>query len=123
RAATGRGAKTSTLAGADAENRLGTLGLIASAFRRCWFRFQRLQLPDHRATGNFNQQILAGVSIHAIAHSKLAVLSEQPRLIVLGHKIVQVVVGFQNHAAPASAVAAAGPALGTILLALKGNTA
>src|SRR5712691_8007674 len=107
------------LAGADTESRCGILGLIATDFR-CWFR--PLQLPDHRATGNFNQQILAGVSIHAIAHAKLAVLGEQAGLIILGYEIIQIVVGFQNDAAAASAVPTAGTALGTILLALKGDT-
>jgi hypothetical protein len=37
---------------------------------------------------------------------------DEARLIILGDEIVQVVVGLQNHAAAAPAVAAARPALG-----------
>ena len=50
-------------------------------------------------------------------------LRDQPRLVILGDEIVQVVVGLQNHVAAATAVAAVGAALGTILLALESHAA
>jgi len=53
----------------------------------------------------------------------VAFLGNQARLVVLRDEIVQIVIRFENHVPAAAAVAAAGPALGTIFLTLKGNTA
>ncbi len=52
-----------------------------------------------------------------------AVLRDELRLIILGDEVVQVVVGFEDDIAAAPAVAAAGAALGAILLALERHAA
>ena len=54
-----------------------------------------------------------------LAKAEDAVLRDQPRDVILLDQIVQVVVGLQNHAAAAAAVAAARPALGHERLAMK----
>ena len=54
---------------------------------------------------------------------RFAVLGDEARLIILRDEIVQVVVGLQNDAAAAPAVAAAGAALGDIGLAMERDTA
>ena len=61
------------------------------------------------------------MAIHALPESELAVLGDEARLIVLANKIVQVVVAFEDDVPAAPAVAAAGAALGTILLALESD--
>ena len=61
------------------------------------------------------------MAVHAFAQAELAVLRDEARLVVLGDEVVQVVVGFEDDVAAAPAVAAAGPALGPILLALEGD--
>ena len=73
--------------------------------------------------GTLIDQVLAGMAVHAIAHAESAILRDEARLVILGDEVVQVVVGFEDDVAAAPAVAAAGPALGTILLALEGDAA
>jgi hypothetical protein len=63
------------------------------------------------------------MAVHAITHAESAVRRDEARLIVLGDEVVQVMVGYENDAAAATAVAAARPSLGAILLALEGDTA
>src|SRR5690242_18490465 len=63
------------------------------------------------------------MTVHALAHDGFAILCDQARLVVLGDKIVQVVIGLQNDAAAASAVAAAGAALGDVSFAMKCDAA
>jgi len=63
------------------------------------------------------------MTIHALAEAALAFGGNQSRLVVLSDEIVEVMVGLKDHIPTASAVAAARPALGDILLALKGDTA
>jgi hypothetical protein len=73
--------------------------------------------------GNLDEQILAGVAVHALAHAGFAFRRDEARLIILRDEIVQVVVGLQNHAAAAPAVAAAGAALGDVGLAMERDAA
>ena len=61
------------------------------------------------------------MAVHAFTESALAFWRNQARLIILSDKIIEVVVGFQDYIGATAAVAAAGPALGTILLPLKSN--
>ena len=81
--------------------------------------FGRRQFPHHRAARHFHDEVLAGVAIHALAHAELSVLGDQPGLIILGDQVVQVVVGFQDDIAAATAVAPARTAFRAVLLALK----
>jgi hypothetical protein len=87
------------------------------------FALPGFQLPHKSSAGNFDDQIFAGTAIHAVAHAELAVLRQEARLIILSDKIVEIMIGFQNDAAAASAVAATGAAFGTILLTLERDTA
>ena len=57
--------------------------------------------------------------IHPVAHAELTILSEQARLIILRDQVIQVVVGFENHIAAASAITSARSTFGTILFALE----
>src|SRR6187399_2805701 len=63
------------------------------------------------------------MAIHAFSHAALSNLRNQPRLVILRDQIVQVVVGLQNHAATATAVAAARTALRNISLAMESHRA
>ena len=117
-AAAGRNAKQGPLADAGAQRGAGGHRLIFPRFLRGAFRGAS---PYERAAGNFDDEVLAGMAVHAIAHAESAVLRDEARLIILGDEIVQVVVGFEDHVAAAPAVAAAGSALRTILLALEGD--
>jgi len=63
------------------------------------------------------------MAVHALAEARLAGLGDEARLIILGDEVVKVVVGLQDHAAAASAVAAARPALGDVSLAMERNAA
>ena len=84
------------------------------------FFFRRLgiaQLPHERATGNLDDEILARQAIHALAHAVMAVLGEESGLVKLLDEVVEVVARFENHVAPATAVAPAGSALGPVGLA------
>ena len=82
-----------------------------------------LQQPDHGAAGHFDNEILAGVTIHAFAHAAFADFGDQARHVVLLDEIVQVVVSLEDNAAAAATVAAAGAALGDIRFAMERNTA
>ena len=82
-----------------------------------------LRAPDEGAARHFDNQIFARVTVHAFAHPGMTILGNQARLVILCDEIVQVVIGFENHVPAAAAVAAARAALGTILLALEGDTA
>ena len=79
--------------------------------------------PDKRAAGHFHDEVFAGVAVHAFAQAGFADLCDEARLIILRDKVVEVVVGLQNHAAAAPAVAAAGAALGDVSLAMERDTA
>jgi len=63
------------------------------------------------------------MAIHAFPHAELTVLGKQSRLIILRDEIIEVVVRLQNHVAPAPAITAVRPALGTILLAPESHAA
>ena len=63
------------------------------------------------------------MAVHALAQAGLADLGDEARLIILGDEVIEVVVGLQNHAAAAPAVAAAGPALGDEGFAMERDTA
>ena len=63
------------------------------------------------------------MAVHTLAHARLAVPGDEPRDIVLRDEIVEVVVRLQRHVAAAPAVAAAGPALGDVGLAMEGDAA
>ena len=79
--------------------------------------------PNERSDGNFNDQVLPGMPIHAFSQPGMAFLRNQPRLVKLRDQVIEVVIGLKNHVSPTPAVAAAGAALGTIGLAMKGHTA
>jgi len=61
------------------------------------------------------------VAVHALAKARFAGLGDEARLIILGDEVVEIVVGFEDDVAAASAVAAAGSALRTILFALESD--
>ena len=63
------------------------------------------------------------MAIHALAHAGLAVLGDQAGDIILGDEIVQVMIGLQNHAAAATAIAAAGAAFGDVSFAMERDAA
>ena len=63
------------------------------------------------------------MTVHAFAHAAFATERDEARDIILLDEIVQVVVGLKNHAAAATAVAAARPALGDVSLAMKRDRA
>ena len=63
------------------------------------------------------------MAVHALALAAFADRRDEARDVILADEIVQVVVGLQNHAAAASAVAAARAALGDVSLAVERDTA
>ena len=65
----------------------------------------------------------ARMAIHALAQAALAVRGEETRHVILLDEVVQVVVGLQNDAAAATAVAAAGAALGHERFAMERDAA
>src|SRR5207244_1094074 len=81
------------------------------------------QSPNQRAARDLYEQVFAGVAVHPFAHAVLAFLGNEPRLIILGDEVVQVVVGLQNHVAPAPAVAAGRAALGPGRFTEEGDAA
>src|SRR5579884_446986 len=100
-------------------------------FARCFLRFftldrlrsLRWQFPNQRPAGDLDQQIFSRMPVHPFAHARLACLGDEPRRVILRDEIVQVVVGLQNDIAAASAVAAAGPALGDEGFAMERDAA
>jgi hypothetical protein len=81
------------------------------------------QLPYQRAARDFNDEVSACVAVHAFALPGLAVLGNEPRLVILRDEIVQVVIGLQDYVATTSTIAATGSAFGPILLALERHAA
>ena len=67
--------------------------------------------------------MVSGVAVHALAQAVLAIPGDEARLIILREEIVQVVVGLQNDAATAPAIAAARPAFGHKRLAMERDAA
>jgi hypothetical protein len=63
------------------------------------------------------------VTVHALAHARVAARRDEARDVILADEIVEVVVGLQDDAAAASAVAAARAALGDVSLAMERDTA
>ena len=63
------------------------------------------------------------MAVHALAHAAFADRRDEARDIILPDEIVQVVVGLQDDAAAASAIAAARAALGDVSLAMERDTA
>ena len=59
------------------------------------------------------------MTVHAFAHATFAAERDEARNVILMDEIVQVVVSLQNHAAAATAVAAARPALGDVSFAME----
>src|SRR5207244_5160678 len=80
-------------------------------------------LPHQCAARNLDEEVLAGMAVHAFAQTGLAVLGDEPRLVILRDEIVQVMIRFQDHVTATSAIAATGSAFWTILLALEGDAA
>src|SRR5436190_23988696 len=107
-------------AGADGKNRRVIIIIIG---RLCFVAGRTGELPDERAARNFDQQVLARVAVHAFAHAWLALFGDQPWLIILRDQIVDVAIPLENDVPAAPAIAAAGPALGSISLALEGHGA
>ncbi len=120
-----RHAQQRTFAHAAADYRFCSIGLILFVIVLLHFGFDGrrgvLELPDQRAAGNLDDQIFSGQSVHALAHAVMTVFREQPWDVILLEEVVQVVVGLQNHAAAAAAVAAARSALGHERFAVKGD--
>src|SRR5450631_1501279 len=63
------------------------------------------------------------MTIHALAHAAFTGRRDEARDVILPDEIVQVVVGLEDDAAAASAVAAARAALGDVSLAMERDTA
>src|SRR5580698_2119319 len=61
--------------------------------------------------------------VHALAHAVLAFLRDEARNVILLQEIVQVMIGLQDDAAAATAIAAARSALGHKRLAMKSHAA
>src|SRR4029079_12938123 len=70
-----------------------------------------------------NDDVFAGMSIHALAKALFPILGDQTGLVKLLDQVVEVVAGFQDDAAPAAAVAPARTALGHKILAMKRDCA
>jgi hypothetical protein len=62
------------------------------------------------------------VAVHALAHSGFAGLGDEPGHVILGDQIVQIMISLENHTAAATAIAAAGTALGDERFAMERNT-
>ena len=112
-------------AGAGGEHRLlaGILILLVIlldfGFRGWGGVFQQ---PNERAARDLDDEILAGMAIHAFAQAAVAIGGDQARDVILLNQVVEVVIGLEDDAAAASAVAAAGTALGHKSFAMKGHT-
>src|SRR5881394_1068832 len=85
-------------------------------------RCRRSQSPHQGAAWDFDEQIFSRVAVHSFAQSVLAIVREEPRLVKLRDKIVQVVVGLQNDISSAPAVAAGRAAFGPERFTEKSNT-
>src|SRR5437660_638833 len=81
------------------------------------------QFPDQCAARDLNDQVLAGVPVHAFAHARFAGFGDEARRVKLGDQIVQVMVRLQDDVAATAAVAAAGAALGDKSFAMKRDAA
>ncbi len=127
RANAGRAAQQRTFARARAEHGIFIflLGFIFIVVIGIFFhRFCRRRISPHeRAAGNFDDQVFSRVAVHALAHARVAARRDEARDVILPDEIVEVVVGLQDHAAAASAVAAARAALGDVGLAMERDAA
>lgn len=81
------------------------------------------EFPNQGAAGDFDDQVFAGKAVHAFAATLVAIVGDQAGFVELADEIVQVVVGLEDHAAAATTVAAARPALGTVGFAREGDRA
>ena len=63
------------------------------------------------------------MTVHALAHARVAARRDEARDVILADEIIEVVVGLQDDAAAAPAVAAARPALGDVSLAMERDAA
>jgi hypothetical protein len=61
------------------------------------------------------------MAIHPFSQTGFAFFGDQARLIILGDEVVQIMIGFEDDISAASAIAAAGAALGPIFFALERN--
>src|SRR5437870_2761314 len=70
-----------TLAGAASEDRLFCFlfVLVLLLVLELWFG---RQFPHQRAARHFDDEIFAGVAVHAFAHAVFAVLGDQARLVI-----------------------------------------
>src|SRR5882724_7462546 len=82
-----------------------------------------LEAPDERAAGDLDDEVVAGMTVHALAHAAVTGFGDEARDVILLDEIVEVVVGLEDDAAAASAVATAGAALGDVSLAMERDTA
>jgi hypothetical protein len=70
-----------------------------------------------------DDEVFAGVSVHAFAKALLAAFGNEAGLVVLGDEVVEVAVGLEDDAAAEAAVAAAGAAFGGEGFAAEGDAA
>ena len=77
--------------------------------------------PDDGSTRHLDNEIFAGLAIHALAHAALTTLCDEVRDEELLDQVVEVMVGLQDHIAAAAAIAAAGATFWNVSFAVKGD--
>ena len=84
------------------------------------FRFP-VDPPDDGSTRHLDDQIFAGLAIHAFAHAALTTLCHQVRDEELLDQVVEIVVCLQDHIATSAAIATAGATFWDVSFTVKGD--
>ena len=84
------------------------------------FRFP-VDPPDDGSTRHLDNEVFAGLAIHALAHAALTTLCHQVRDEELLDQVVEIVVCLQDHIAASAAIATAGATFGNVSFAVKGD--
>jgi hypothetical protein len=81
------------------------------------------QAPDQSSDRHFDETVVPGVAIHALAQTLLAVLANEPGLIELGDEVVQVMISLENDVTPFAAISAAGASFRAVGFAMERHRA
>lgn len=103
-------------------NVVGILGLVRFGDTVGQLRLP-VDPPDDGSTRHFDDQIFAGLPIHALTHATFTTLGHQVGDEELLDQVVEVVIGLQDHIAASAAIATAGTTFWNVSFAVKGDSA